>query len=230
MKLGGLQKTSLIDYPDHICAIVWTVGCNFRCPFCYNPQLVTGNAELISEKDFFSLLEKRQGVLEAVSITGGEPFLQKDLKDFVKKIKKMGYLVKVDTNGTFPEKLEGFLDEKLIDYIAMDVKAPKNKYHEISGVKTDVSKIEKSIRIIKEKVPNYEFRTTFIPNLLKKNDIIEIAKWLNGAKNYYIQQFRNNEKLVESGFQKNKPYSEKYLEETLKEVKPFFDSCKIRGN
>ncbi len=230
MKLGGIQKTSLIDYHDHICAIVWTVGCNFRCPFCYNPQLVTGKAELTSEKDFFSLLEKRQGVLEAVSITGGEPFLQKDLKDFVKKIKKMGYLVKVDTNGMFPEKLEDFLDEKLIDYVAMDVKAPKNKYNKLSGVETDVSKIEKSIIIIKEKASSYEFRTTFIPNLLKKEDIIEIAKWLNGAKNYYIQQFRNNEKLVSSGFQNNKPYKSEYLEETLKEIKPFFDSCEIRGS
>lgn len=230
MKLGGIQKTSLIDYPEHISAIVWTVGCNFRCPFCYNPQLVTGDIEQFSEEDFFSFLKERKGVLEGVSITGGEPFLQKDLKDFIKKIKDMGFLVKVDTNGTSPDKLEEFLDEKLIDYVAMDVKAPREKYNKVSGIETDVFKIEKSIKVIKEKAPDYEFRTTFIPNLLKKEDILRIGEWLKGSKHYYIQQFRKEDNLVSSDFKNNNPYTSDYLEETLKEVKPFFKSCEIRGS
>jgi len=229
MKIGGLQKTSLLDYPDTISAIVWTVGCNFCCPFCYNKKLVTGDVELIAEDEVLGFLDKRKGVLEGVVITGGEPFLQKDLEGFLIKVKKMGYLVKVDTNGTFPEELKKLLEEKLVDYVAMDVKAPKNKYSKLSGVKTRIGDIEKSIEIIKEHAPSYEFRTTFVPGLLKKEDIVKIAEWLNGAKCFYLQQFQNNPPLVSSDMKQQAPYPRQYIYETLDAIKSYFKSCEVRG-
>ena len=149
MKIGGFQKTSLLDYPDNISAIVWTVGCNFNCPFCYNKDIVNGNVEFVPEEDIIEFLKTREKLLDGIVITGGEPFLQKDIEDFIKKIKKLGFLVKIDTNGTFPKPLQKLIDEKLVDYVAMDVKAPKKKYEDLSGVKTDVSKINKSIETLK---------------------------------------------------------------------------------
>jgi pyruvate formate lyase activating enzyme len=229
MKIGGLQKTSLLDYPGYISAIIWTNGCNFRCPFCYNKNLVLGNTEIYKEEEIFLFLEKRIGLLEAVVITGGEPLLQEDLIDFAHKIKKQGYLLKIDTNGSNPKKLQELLDNKLVDYVAMDVKAPKEKYDALAGVKTDLEKIEKSIEIIKTDAPDYEFRTTFVPKILLKNDIINIAKWLEGAKNYYLQQFKSNPPLISSKFNDVAPYSKKYLTETYNEIKPYFKKSDIRG-
>lgn len=229
MKIGGLQKTSLLDYPEKISAIIWTVGCNFRCPFCYNKSLVLDKVETFNEKEIFEFLQKRKGLLEGVVVTGGEPFLQKDLPDFLSRIKDMGYLIKVDTNGSLPTELKQVLDKNLIDYISMDVKAPKKKYNKLSGVKTDLFKIEESVELIKKLAPNYEFRTTFIPGLLKKEDIVEIGKWLNGAEKYYLQQFQNNPELISSDIRNYNPYPEEYLVETLEEIKPFYKFCDTRG-
>ena len=229
MKIGGLQKTSLLDYPGCISAIVWTIGCNFRCPFCYNKNLVLGNSEIYSEEEIFSFLNKRKGLLEAVVITGGEPLLQDDIVDFASKIKNLDYLLKIDTNGCYPEKLKELINKKLVDYVAMDVKAPKNKYNQLTGVKTDLVKIEKSIEIIKTYAPDYEFRTTFVPQLLNKDDILEIAKWLKGAKNYFLQQYKNNPPLISSDFNNVAPYSKEYLIETYNVIEPFFKKCEIRG-
>ncbi|MDH7517843.1 MAG: anaerobic ribonucleoside-triphosphate reductase activating protein [Candidatus Thermoplasmatota archaeon] len=229
MRIGGFQKTSLLDYPDLISAIIWTVGCNFRCPFCYNRDLVFGETGLYSEGEIFSFLEKRKGLLEGLVITGGEPLLQNDIVMFAEKVKKLGYLIKIDTNGFYPEKLKELIDKKLVDYVAMDVKAPKDKYNQLAGVKTDVSKIEKSIGIIKTDAPDYEFRTTFVPELLKKEDIVEIAKWLDGAKRFYLQQFKNNPPLVSSKLDNVTSYPKEYLTETLETIKPFFKDCCIRG-
>ena len=142
MKIGGIQKTSLLDYPDTISAIIWTIGCNFRCPFCYNKDIVFGKVETISEEEVISFLEKRKGLLEGLVISGGEPLMQKDIVQFAEKVKKLGYLIKIDTNGMYPDKLRQLIDKKLIDYIAMDIKAPKNKYDNLTGVKTDIKKIE----------------------------------------------------------------------------------------
>ena len=229
MKIGGLQKTSLIDYPNCISAIIWTVGCNFRCPFCYNKNLVLGNTETYKEEEILSFLNKRKGLLEAMVITGGEPLLQEDIVDFAIEIKKLGYLLKIDTNGCYPKKLKELIDKKLVDYIAMDIKAPKEKYDELTGIKTDLEKIEKSIEIIKTSAPDYEFRTTFVPQLLKKEDIIEIAKWLKGAKNYYLQQFKNNPPFISQKFNDLIPYSKEYLIETYNEIKSYFKKSDIRG-
>ncbi len=229
MKIGGLQKTSLIDYPNCISAIIWTVGCNFRCPFCYNKNLVLGNTETYKEEEILSFLNKRKGLLEAVVITGGEPLLQEDIVDFAIEIKKLGYLLKIDTNGCYPKKLKELIDKKLVDYVAMDIKAPKEKYDKLTGIKTGLEKIEKSIEIIKTSAPDYEFRTTFVPQLLKKEDIIEIAKWLKEAKNYYLQQFKNNPPFISQKFNDLIPYSKEYLIETYNESKSYFKKSDIRG-
>jgi pyruvate formate lyase activating enzyme len=229
MKIGGLQKTSLQDYPEEVSSIIWTIGCNFSCPFCYNKDLVDGNIDEIPEDEVFSFLEKRKKLIDGLVITGGEPFLQKDLKDFCKKVKKLGYKIKVDTNGTYPDKLKELIDEKLVDYIAMDIKAPKKKYNELTDVKTDIKKIEKSIEIIKNSNVEYEFRTTFIPNLLEKKDIIDIAKWLKDSKKFYLQQFKNDFCLVSPKFQDIEPYSIDELIETLNSVESYFEICEVRG-
>jgi len=229
MKIGGLQKTSLLDYPGTISAIVWTIGCNFRCPFCYNKNLVLGNIEIYKEEEIFSFLNKRKGLLEAVVITGGEPLLQDDILDFSSKIKKQGYLLKIDTNGNYPEKLKELIDKKLVDYIAMDVKAPKEKYNKLTDVKTDISKIEESIDIIRNSALDYEFRTTFIPGFLTKEDILNIAKWLEGSKRYYLQQFKSDAPLISSKLQNTVPYSKEELIETLNAIKPYFENCDVRG-
>ena len=230
MKIGGLQKTSLLDYPEEISAIIWTVGCNFNCPFCYNKDLVNGNVELIPEEEILGFLKKRQGLLEGLVISGGEPLMQKDITDFAAKVKRLGYLVKVDTNGTYPEKLKELIDKKLVDYVSMDVKAPKNKYIKLSGVKTDVKKISESIEVIRSSAPDYEFKTTFVPDLLKKEDVVDIAKWLKGSKRFYLQQFKNDTEVISSKLLEKQLYPSKYLKETLNEIKPYFDECYIRGD
>jgi pyruvate formate lyase activating enzyme len=229
MKIGGFQKTSLLDYPDRISAIVWTSGCNFRCPFCYNKNLALGTAELFPQEEILSFLSKRKALLEGVVISGGEPLLHDDIVDFVKKIKNLRLLVKIDTNGTFPERLSELLEQQLVDYVAMDVKAPKKKYPQLTGVSTDLSKIEASIDLLKTKAPAYEFKTTFIPGLLTKEDIIEIAQWLKGADTYYLQQFKINRPLLSSTLEATIPYPREYLLDTLKEIKPFFKRCTVRG-
>lgn len=229
MKIGGIQKTSLLDYPELISAIIWTVGCNFRCPFCYNKDIVLGNVQLIPEKEVFSFLEKRRGMLEGLVITGGEPLLQGDISDFCEKVKKISYLIKIDTNGMYPEKLKELIDKKLINYVAMDIKAPKNKYDKLTNVKINIKKIEESIKILQNSKIDYEFRTTFVPELLTKNDIIEIAKWLNGSKKFYLQQFKSNPPLVSAYFEDVVPYIKEELIDTLNDIKSYFDICKIRG-
>jgi len=229
MKIGGIQKTSLLDYPDTISAIIWTIGCNFRCPFCYNKDVVFGKVATISDDEVLSFLEKRKGMLEGLVISGGEPLMQDDIVSFAEKVKKMGYLVKIDTNGMYPEVLKELIDKKLVDYIAMDVKAPKNKYDSLSGVNTDIKKIEKSIDIIRNSSINYEFKTTFAPNLLTKKDIVEIAKWLKGSKRFYLQQFNNEANLISSKLQNSNPYSKDELIDTLKDIKLYFEYCDVRG-
>jgi pyruvate formate lyase activating enzyme len=229
MKIGGFQKTSLLDYPNEISAIIWTIGCNFNCPFCYNTDLVKKTANIISEEEIISFLDERKNVIDGLVITGGEPFLQKDLGLFCEKVKKIGYKIKIDTNGTFPEKLKELLDKKLVDYIAMDVKAPKNKYKTLAGVNVDVSKIDKSIQIIRNNAPDYEFRTTAAPGLLDFKDIVEVAKWLEGSKRFYLQQFKDDAIHISEKFDHVKPYDVIELDKILQKIKPYFKECFLRG-
>lgn len=229
MKIGGLQETSLLDYPDTVSAIIWTAGCNFRCPFCYNKDLVNEKIKLIPEDVILEFLKKRKNVLEGLSVSGGEPLIHKDLGDFLSKVKNLGYLIKIDTNGSYPEQLEELIENKQVDYIAMDVKAPKNKYKTLAGVDVDISKIDESIQIIKNKAPDYEFKTTVAPDLLDLEDIVEIAKWIEGSKRFYLQQFKDNAFHLSEKFDHAKPYGIEELNQILNKIKPFFKECVLRG-
>ncbi len=233
MKIGGLQKITLIDYPGKPAAIIFTSGCSFCCPFCYNselvlPEKIKHHPEIL-EKSIFNFLKERKGLLSGVVITGGEPTIYPDLPEFIKKVKNMGYLVKLDTNGTNPQMVEKLIKERLIDYIAMDIKAPleNEKYNKATGVKTNLNNIKKSIELIKNSGLDYEFRTTVVPTIHTKEDIIDIVQWVKPAKKYYLQNFRP-EKTINPKFKKIKPYSEKYLSEIQKEISPFFKVCEIR--
>jgi pyruvate formate lyase activating enzyme len=229
MKIGGFQKTSLLDYPDRISAIVWTSGCNFRCPFCYNKKLALGTAELFPQDEILSFLSKRKALLEGVVISGGEPLLHDDIIDFVKRIKDMHLRVKIDTNGSIPDRLRELLEQQLVDYVAMDVKAPREKYTQLTDVAVNTSNIETSINLLKTKAPAYEFKTTFVPGLLTKEDIIEIARWLQGADAYFLQQFKIKAPLLSFPLEATIPYPREYLLATLKEIQPFFKRCMVRG-
>lgn len=236
MILGGLQRTTLIDFPGRVACTVFVSGCNFRCPFCYSSELVLPEKiikhPVISEKTFFDFLKKRKGLLDGVVICGGEPTLNKDLPAFCGKIKKMGFLVKLDTNGSNPEILKKLIKDNLIDYVAMDIKQSNGeasglKYQKAAGVKIDLNKIEESIKIIKDSGIDYEFRTTVVPGIHEKEDILEIAKWLSPSKRYYLQSFRA-EKNLNPKFGKTRPYSTEWLTEVKKEIEKFFEICKIR--
>lgn len=190
VQIGGLQKSSLIDYPEKICAIIFTQGCNFMCPYCHNPELVLGEAN--SSKDEFALFEflkTRQGKLDGAVITGGEPTLHKNLPEFIQKIKLLGFAVKLDTNGTNPQMLQELLDKKLIDYVAMDIKASIEKYSEVVCAKADTENILKSIEILKKTKIDYEFRTTVVKSQLTPQDFEQIGKMISGANKYYLQRF-----------------------------------------
>ena len=199
MILGGFQKLTLLDYPGKIATTVFTVGCSFRCPFCHNPELVdlrlAHNEE--SESEFLKFLEKRQGILEGVCITGGEPTIQPDIIDFIRKIKKMGFLVKLDSNGTRPDVLKKLLDEKLLDHIAMDIKSSLEKYSETTDSKVDKDRIRMSVNLIRNSRLPYEFRTTVVPGLHTEKDILDIVKWIDGAEAYYLQEYREDHKILD---------------------------------
>jgi len=231
MQIGGLQKVTLIDYPGRIAATIFLTGCNFRCPFCYSSELVLPEKikkqPRISEKDFFKFLKERKKLIDGVVVCGGEPAISKGLISLIKKIKKEGFLVKLDTNGSEPKILEELIDKKLIDYVAMDIKGPKEKYGEFSGQKVNVRKIQKSIDILKKGKIDYEFRSTVVPTLHKKGDVIEMAKWIRGAKRYYLQNFRP-EKTIDPKFEKIKPYPQEFLLEIQKAISPFFEICQVR--
>src|SRR6056297_2317969 len=191
MKLGGLQAVTLLDFPEKVACTVFTQGCNFRCHYCHNPELVLPSSfhkvSSLSEKDFFSFLESRKNLLQGVCITGGEPTLHTDLYDFIKKIKEQGFAVKLDTNGTNPELLQKLLKEDLLDYVAMDIKQTFPKYKDVVNVDIDTNKIKKSVDLLKDSNIDYEFRTTVMAPLLKADDIYEIADYLEGAKAYNLQ-------------------------------------------
>ncbi len=213
MKIGGLQKVSLIDYPDAICAVVFLQGCNFKCPYCHNPQLVELKLfdPCLEEKKVLAFLALRVGKLDAVTITGGEPTIQKDLMRFIKLVKKMGFAAKLDSNGTQPKVIKELIDAKLLDFIAMDIKAPLEKYKSIVKVPVDTQSIQESVKLIlKSKIP-HEFRTTVVKSQLTEKDILKIAKLISGAKRYVLQKFVPT-KTLDKKFLKEKTYPDNELE------------------
>jgi pyruvate formate lyase activating enzyme len=202
MNISGLQKLTLLDYPSYIACTLFTSGCNFRCPFCHNSPLVTGEKapSVIPESEIMSFLAKRAGVLDGVCITGGEPLLQPDLKDFIIKVRKLGYKVKLDTNGYSPDKLKALLDENLLDMVAMDIKNSPQKYALTAGKKDlDLSLISKSIDLIIHSQIRYEFRTTVVAEFHEDSDFKEIAKMIKGAKAYFIQNFVDSGAVIQPG-------------------------------
>ena len=229
MKIGGLQKTSLIEYPGEICAIVFTQGCNFRCPYCHNPELVKPgkNSNRISEEEILSFLNKRKNYLQAVAISGGEPCLHKDILEFLKEIKKMGFLTKLETNGNFPEIIEKAIEKKLVDYLSMDIKGPFEKYDKIVRVKVEIPKIKESINLIMNSGLNYEFKTTVVKSLINKEDFKTIGNSIKGAKLYFLQKFVTA-KLLDPDFSKEKTYSDEEFEEIKNLMENYVSKCKIR--
>ena len=226
MHIGGYQKTTLLDFPEKVACIIFTYGCNFRCPWCHNAPLVTEKNEGVSEDEIFAFLSKRKGILDGVVISGGEPLLQADIFDFIKKIKDMGYAVKLDTNGTSPEKLRGLIDAGLLDYIAMDIKNSKGKYAKTAGLRdVDTEKIEQSVDIImKGKVP-YEFRTTLTIENHTGEDILKIGEWIAGAEKYFLQGFTDSGSLIGDGCS---AYTESEMKAMADSIKGLVPSVKVR--
>jgi pyruvate formate lyase activating enzyme len=229
MNLQGLQKLTLLDYPGRVACTVFTGGCNFRCPFCHNALLVTHTQDnkSISEEEFFSFLKKRQGILDGVCITGGEPLLNRDIADFADKIHSLGFKVKLDTNGSFPERLQQLIDGGYVDYVAMDIKNTPEKYGLTIGCENfDISPILKSVEILKEgKVP-YEFRTTVVSEFHIAEDFETIGKWLVGCEKYFLQVFTDSGDLIEDGLH---ACSKVEMEKMLDIARNFVPSAMLRG-
>lgn len=229
MKIGGLQKVSLIDYPGLICAVIFLQGCNFKCSYCHNPELVDPQLfqPCIKENEVLEFLNTRKGKLDAVSITGGEPTIQDDLLPFIKQIKKMGFAVKLDTNGSQPHVIKSLLDEKLLEFIAMDIKGPLEKYISIACVPIDGEKIKESIKsILKAKLP-HEFRTTVVKSQLTEKDILKTAALISGTRRYVLQKFVPV-KTLNKRFLQEKNYSEVELEKIKKRLEKENTSVIVR--
>jgi len=229
MIIGGYQKLTLIDYPGKIATTVFTVGCSFRCPFCHNPELVLRpGIKNNLEKEFFKFLEKRKGKLEGVCITGGEPTIQSDIIDFIKKIKKIGYSVKLDSNGSRPDVLRKIIKERLVDFIAMDIKDSQEKYQKTTGEKADIERIKLSVEIIRNSKIPYEFRTTVVPGIHKEKDFEKIAKWIRGSRAYYLQEYRET-KILDSNLKKITKGKSIDLEKIKNKIEKNFENFGIRG-
>jgi len=232
MVIGGLVKFSLNDYPGKTSAVIFTRGCNFRCRYCHNPELVLPEkyAPKISLDEIFSFLKSRKGQLGAVTVTGGEPTQHSDLGKFLKKIKRMGFLVKLDTNGSRPEVLEAIIKKGNIDYIAMDVKAPfdSDSYQKVSRNVLDMSKIKKSIEIIINSGLPHEFRTTIVKSLISFDDLRKIAQSIKGSDNYFLQRFVPAVKLNDSSFINEVSYTEEELKDLTIEFGALVKHCGVR--
>ena len=250
MIIGGLIKTSLVDYPGKISAIIFTKGCSFACRFCYNPLLVRpdktvsetslnteghlrksgeeSSPALISVDDLFLFLKKRAEQLDAVVITGGEPTIHYDLPVFIKRIRDLGYKIKLDTNGTNPQMLKRLLTEGLIDYLAMDLKGPESKYSQITGVAVDFKKIKESVKIIMESNRPYEFRTTIVPGLLEFKDIALMGQIIQGADKWYLQKFKSDTALVDKDLEGQKAYTDKEMIRMVKGGQKYVKLCEGR--
>lgn len=222
MNIAGVQKVTLLDYPGKVACEIFTQGCNFECPFCQNSSLIPiTNTGEFSEEEIFEYLNLRKNILDGVVITGGEPTVQKDLKGFIKKIKDLGLLVKLDTNGGNPKVLQELIDEDLVDYVAMDIKNIFNKYNITAGKKINLDNIKKSIEILKASKIDYEFRTTIIKEMHSLDDIVSICKLVGNSK-YYLQNFEDSEFVIDHslhGFSREELlFIDKYLKDLFPNV------------
>ncbi len=226
MHIQGLQKLTLLDYPQHIACTIFAKGCNFACPFCHNTALLKGDGKEIDKAELTEFLNSRKGVLEGVCLSGGEPLMQNDALGFLEYLKSFGYKIKLDTNGCFPEKLEDIINRGLVDYIAMDIKSSKENYSLSSGVEVDVNAIDQSVKIIMKSNIDYEFRTTAVKGLHSPADFSKIADWISHADKYFIQQFVNSHWVLSKSCS---AFSKEEMQGLLQIVKPKIPHAEIRG-
>ena len=233
MRIAGFQKNSFVDYPGNIAAVIFTSGCNLNCYYCHNRHLISHDAhqDLYDEKAILEFLASRRTFLDGVVISGGEPTLQSDLEKFLLSVKGLGYLVKLDTNGTRPHLLKTLTEKKLVDYVAMDIKAPLWRYAEICGVDVPIHHIQESINLLIRGKCDYEFRTTLIPDL-KKEDVIDMAKMIRGAKRYVLQQYRmppHYRNDIEDIRLYQQAHHPQVFSELISIIKPMVEACFSRG-
>lgn len=227
MKIGGLEECTLIDFPLKIACVIYTIGCNFRCPYCHNPELVDETAREIPIDKIWKFLNARKGLLDGVVISGGEPTLHNDLMEMISKIKEMGYLVKLDTNGTRPAVVKKLIENNLLDYIAMDIKSPIEMYSITVGRSVHSDAIRQSIEIIMSSPVEYEFRTTVVKSLLSPDDIEQIGKEIKGAKKYYLQKF-NTGRVLSPQFKRKTTYTDEEFSSFKKTLLKYVKYCGIR--
>ncbi len=228
MIFGGLEKITLVDYPGKVACVVYTIGCNFHCPYCHNPELVDETVEThITEDEFFAFLDSRKKVLDGVVITGGEPTIHDDLPRVIKKIKDKGFLVKLDSNGTRPDMLRFLMGDGLIDYIAMDIKSPFDMYEQTVARPVNVDAIKESVKLLMGSSVEYEFRTTVVKGILSKEDILQIGKEIRGAKRYFLQKFIPI-KILNSQLKRRVSYSDDELAEFQTILNNYVEYCAIR--
>lgn len=229
MHFCGINKTTLLDYPGHVAAALFTGGCNMRCPFCQNSGLVLEpeSQPKIREQEVLAFLQKRQGILEGVCVTGGEPTLQTGLEDFIRRVRELGYLVKLDTNGYKPQALRRLLEEELLDYVAMDIKASREHYGRACGLpEVEINLIEESVELLKSSSISYEFRTTAVKGIHTAEDFTAIGRWLQGCKAYYLQNYRDSEQVMRRGYA---GFEREQLENMKRCVAEYVPQAAIRG-
>ena len=228
MVFGGFEKFTLVDYPGKIACVVYTIGCNFHCPYCHNPELVNETVETrIPENEVFDFLDTRKGMLEGVVITGGEPTMHDDLPRVIKEMKDRGFLVKLDSNGTRPSMLRDLLREGLVDYVAMDIKSPLALYGQTVARPVDTEAIQESIDILMNSPVEYEFRTTVVKGILSKEDLLQIGKEIKGAKRYFLQKFIPT-KILNPQLKRKVSYSDAEMKEFQTMLNDYVDYCAIR--
>ncbi|MCF2555341.1 anaerobic ribonucleoside-triphosphate reductase activating protein [Faecalicatena contorta] len=229
MVIQGLQKLTLLDYPGKVACTIFTAGCNFRCPFCHNASLVidTYKNQEIPEEELFSFLKKRTGVLDGVCVTGGEPLIQQGIEDLLMNIKELGYAVKLDTNGSFPDKLRRLVEQGLVDYVAMDIKNSQESYGKTIGIEEyDIENVNRSVQyLLRGNVP-YEFRTTVVQELHRRSDFESIGRWIEGAQHYYLQQFVDSGDIIQSGLH---GYNKDIMNQALEIVRKRVPTAELRG-
>ena len=229
MRLGGLQKMTLLDFPGRVACTVFTVGCNFRCPFCHNSSLVvSANLPELSQAEFFAFLQKRRGLLDGVAITGGEPLLHADLPAFLEEIRALGYAVKLDTNGAFPDRLRAVLEAGLADYVAMDIKNCREKYGQTAGVSGILPQVEESVALLMGGRTPFEFRTTLVDELHEPADFAAIGQWIAGTERYFIQSFVDSGDILAGGNRFHAASAEKAAA-CLEAVRPYVPNAQLRG-
>jgi len=230
VKIGGIEKTSLLDYPGKISTIIFTYGCNLRCTYCHNPELVVeefNEEKSVSESELLKFLESKKGKIDAVVITGGEPLLHPDLEDLIVKIREMGFLIKLDTNGLLPSNLRALIKKGLLDYIAMDIKYPADDYPVMTGISSIMNKIKDSIRIIMDSGVDYEFRTTYVKGIHTFRSAKYIGQLIQGAKMYYVQNFRDG-KTITKGFDSSNSFTDTELRRIKREAGLYVKKTIIR--